>query len=379
MLNFLRRIFGYREEEKVTPVKEKSMRCMSIIIFAVFLLLSPEYALGENELPKTMNVDVALVPPMVVKRDNAYTGFDIELLEAIADELGVSVTHREVPFARIFDGIKNGEAHAAIAGITITEEREKFIDFSHHYFDSGLSILVPDVELSTPEYVWDIFVKNRIYKWFFYLSGFVFLLGNMIWFSEHKKEHISQYYIPGIFDACYFVVVTMATVGYGDIAPKTWSGRIVAMGIMMFGIAFFTLSTGNLISAMTVERIKHDIQGPSDLEGKDVATLAGTTSVDYLRGIGARVHAVSDISDSFSMLEKGGVDAVVYDTPVLLYYEHHEGRGKVMITGSKFEEQYYGIAFPQESTLREPINRALLKLRQNGFYENLYKKWFGGS
>lgn len=349
------------------------------IVFAVLLLFSPEHALGENEPLKTMNVDVALVPPMVMKRDNSYTGFDIELLEAIADELNISVTYREVPFVHIFDGIKNHETHAAVAGITITEEREKFVDFSHHYFDSGLSILVPDVELSTPGYVIGIFIKHRIFVWFLYLFGFVFLLGNMIWFFEHKKECISQHYIPGIFDACYFVVVTMATVGYGDIAPKTWSGRIVAMIIMMFGITFFTLATGNLISAMTVERIKHNIQGPSDLEGKDVATLEGTTSVDYLRGIGARVHAVSDISDSFAMLEKKEVDAVVYDTPVLLYYEHHEGKGRVMITGSKFEEQYYSIALPQGSALREPINQILLKLRQNGFYENLYKKWFGAS
>ena len=73
------------------------------------------------------------------------------------------------------------------------------------------------------------------------------------------------------------------------------------------------------------------------------------------------------------------MDAVVYDAPVLLYYEHHDGNGTVMITGKKFEEQYYGIALPQGSEIREAINRALLKLRQSGFYGNLYKKWFGDS
>jgi ABC-type amino acid transport substrate-binding protein len=54
-----------------------------------------------------------------------------------------------------------------------------------------------------------------------------------------------------------------------------------------------------------------------------------------------------------------------------------KGLGKVSVVGPLFDIQYYGFLFPQGSELREPVNRALLKLRTNGIYDKLYSKWFG--
>jgi ABC-type amino acid transport substrate-binding protein len=45
--------------------------------------------------------------------------------------------------------------------------------------------------------------------------------------------------------------------------------------------------------------------------------------------------------------------------------------------GPLFDIQYYAFLFPQGSDLREPINLALLKLRKNGRYDELYSEWFG--
>jgi polar amino acid transport system substrate-binding protein len=63
----------------------------------------------------------------------------------------------------------------------------------------------------------------------------------------------------------------------------------------------------------------------------------------------------------------------------LLYYSAHEGKGKVQSIGSIFRKEYYGIAFPDKSPLRKRVNEALLKLKENGVYDKLYIKWFGGS
>lgn len=43
----------------------------------------------------------------------------------------------------------------------------------------------------------------------------------------------------GFFDALYFTVVTISTVGYGDISPQTTAGRILAMGLVVLGVAIF--------------------------------------------------------------------------------------------------------------------------------------------
>ena len=64
---------------------------------------------------------------------------------------------------------------------------------------------------------------------------------------------------------------------------------------------------------------------------------------------------------------------------VLLYCASHEGKGKVQVVGPIFRKENYGIVFPDKSPLRKRVNEALLKLRENGAYDQLYKKWFGGS
>ena len=77
------------------------------------------------------------------------------------------------------------------------------------------------------------------------------------------------------------------------------------------------------------------------------------------------------------MLELGQADALVYDAPVLLYYAANQGKGKVQVVGPIFNEETYGIALPTGSAYRKPINEALLRLKQDGTYDQLYTKWFG--
>jgi polar amino acid transport system substrate-binding protein len=71
------------------------------------------------------------------------------------------------------------------------------------------------------------------------------------------------------------------------------------------------------------------------------------------------------------------VDAVVFDSPALLYYATHDGRGLARIVGNVFHNEDYGIVFPTGSPLRKHVNEALLALRENGAYQRIYEEWFG--
>jgi polar amino acid transport system substrate-binding protein len=84
----------------------------------------------------------------------------------------------------------------------------------------------------------------------------------------------------------------------------------------------------------------------------------------------------ASLPEVYALLLEKKVDAVVFDSPVLLYYAANEGRGQVEVVGSPFRQEAYGILFEQSSTLRKPVNEALLKLRENGTYDILYRKWF---
>lgn len=86
-------------------------------------------------------------PPMEFEEDGEFTGFDIELMRAIADELGLSgIEVVNTGFDPITSGLamEAGDCDIAAASITITEEREENIDFTDGYFTANQSLLVAD-------------------------------------------------------------------------------------------------------------------------------------------------------------------------------------------------------------------------------------------
>ena len=85
--------------------------------------------------------DTAFVP-FEFKQDGEYTGFDIELWQAIAQEAGLTYRLQPMDFNGIIPGLQTRNIDAALAGITIRDDRKKVIDFSDPYYESGLAILV---------------------------------------------------------------------------------------------------------------------------------------------------------------------------------------------------------------------------------------------
>ncbi len=67
-------------------------------------------------------------------------GFDVDIGNEIAKDLGYEVKWVKIPFEKIFDILKNGEAELIISAISITPERKKEFAFSDPYFSSGNTI-----------------------------------------------------------------------------------------------------------------------------------------------------------------------------------------------------------------------------------------------
>lgn len=86
-------------------------------------------------------------PPMEFEQDGEFTGFDIELMRALADEMGLSgIEVVNSGFEPITSGVamETGQCDIAAASITITDDREENIDFTDGYFTADQSLLVAD-------------------------------------------------------------------------------------------------------------------------------------------------------------------------------------------------------------------------------------------
>ena len=354
-------------------IKLKRNAFHSFVLFALILSLASKIEANE----KILTVDIEITAPCVMHHSGSYTGFDIELWEEIAQDLELVYTYNETDLNGIFTDVAEEKADVGFSCITVTHEREKLVDFSHHYLDSGLRIMVLNKKkFSLAESVKSFF-SPIVVKSLTYIGLFVIICGHVFWLVERGHKYISSNYLPGIFQAYWYVLVTMTTVGYGDIVPRNWFGRLMAFLVMIIGIGFFGWTIAQMSSAITLQKLHADITHHRDLQNKLVATAEGTTSVPALEKLGAVVVPTKTIDQSFQKLLKDEVNAVVFDSPTILYYARNKGAGKVSVVGPLFDIQYYGFLFPQGSELREPVNRALLKLRKNGIYDNLFSKWFG--
>jgi len=210
-------------------------------------------------------------PPFEFKdpKTGQHTGFDIELWDAIAKEIGVEYDLQPMAFKGIVPGLQSDQIDAGIAGMSITDKRKEVIDFSDGYYDSGLLLLVRADDTS--------------------------------------------------------------------------------------------------------------IKGIKTLDGKVVATKQGTTSVEFLKENAnpAETKLFPNDSAMFMELLTGGVDAVMFDKPVIESFVSKRGKGQVKIVGDLYAGQPYGIGFPKGSELVSKVNAALKAIKADGTYNALYKKWFG--
>ena len=90
-------------------------------------------------------------PYELIDTDGNLTGFDIELMEALAEEMQITIEWKDVDFDGIIASLQSGQADIAIAGITPTATRALVVDFSDVYYnsDSGLeNYLVTSNELT---------------------------------------------------------------------------------------------------------------------------------------------------------------------------------------------------------------------------------------
>ena len=87
--------------------------------------------------------DPSFVPfEMMDQETGKMIGFDMEIIREVADRAGFEIDLNTMDFNGIIPALQAGNVDIAIAGITITDQREEIVDFSNPYYDSGLRLLV---------------------------------------------------------------------------------------------------------------------------------------------------------------------------------------------------------------------------------------------
>ena len=346
------------------------------------LLLVPGAARAQEqpaEAPEVVRVAIRELPPFVERADDRPTGFTVELWEEVAERLGVTTEWVVVDSVdEQLAAVEDGRADVAGTAISVTQGREERVDFSYPYFESGLQVLVPGQDSvsfrGALANLWDPSVLSLLVVF----AVAVVVVGLLVWLLE--RRHNPDFHGDGTFrgagEGIWWAVVTVATVGYGDRVTERAASRLIAALWIMFGLVFVAQFTATVTANLTVDELASDIRGPDDLSGRQVATVAGTTADAWLDAEGIPAERFAEVGPAVDAVAEGRADAAVYDYPVLLHEVERLGEDRVTLVGAPFTFEGYAFALPRDSALRDPLDRALLGVIEDGSYQHLRRAWF---
>jgi polar amino acid transport system substrate-binding protein len=375
----------------------KSLFPTGLAVLATFLeLTSPIHGQepAKTATPARTRLVVGLLesPPFCTRGpDGTWSGISVELWLQIAADIGVDTDFRETTLTGLFDDLAPGRPlDVSIGALTITPEREDRVDFSQPFFLSGLSVAVKTASGSGGLWSW----LNRMLVWNFWrivaaLFASLVLVALLIWALERKgnpKEFGGDgRAYRGIGSALWWSAVTMTTVGYGDLAPRSPAGRLVAIGWMFISLLLVSWFTASMASILTAERLDAGtgglvVRGPDDLRHLHVAVLPGTSSEEYLRRRQIDyISASLKQRDLFKLLLSGSAQAILADAPTMRYLARREPYvGKITVLPKTLQTEPYGIAMRDGSPWRKQIDRALLHRLATPEWKDMVYRYLGG-
>jgi polar amino acid transport system substrate-binding protein len=368
---------------RTAPRPEHRLRWALFLYFMLLGLLpaaiGPAVAQSAAQPHQRLIVATKEAPPFAMRSENGtWTGISIDLWNRIGQKLGFYTTFREyqtVP--EMLAAVASGGADAAVAAISVTPEREKTVDFTQPFYDSGLSIAVP----ASKEIEW-IFILRNVFTFRFLeaigvLIAGAMIVGSAIWLIERRvTEHYANG-AQGFGTGLWWSASAMAQAAAADKAPATLWGRLLGMLWMITSIVAVASFTAGITSHLAARRFAQVVRTSSDLAAIRTGSVPSTNAFDYLRSQRIDARSYPSIAAGLDALRAGKLDAFVYDRPILEWNVHKGYIDDVQVLDKLFVRDNYAIALPKGSALRIEIDVAMGEEMRDVWWQDLLVQYLG--
>jgi polar amino acid transport system substrate-binding protein len=345
--------------------------------FFVFLFVSSAFPAFAQDEPLSFATVERL--PFATQVEGVDTGFSLELMREISNQLGREITFEFYEsFPAMLSSLDEGLHDGAVANISITADRESYLDFSHPIFEGGIGVLLLD-EDNGGSFISALLTRDLLIIVLAAL-GLLFGSGVLMWLLERRAQaYFDRKGSDALFHSFWWSLNLVVNGGFEERVPQTRLGRVFAIILVVSSLFLVSIFVATITSTMTVDALQDNVDSINDLEGQRVATIAESTSAAFLDARDLSYVGYGSSNDMFADLEAGQLDAIVFDAPILSYYSNDNAEPATRLLPRIYRRESYGIALPPNSDLAEQINRTLLRLREDGTYGELVTTWFGNS
>jgi polar amino acid transport system substrate-binding protein len=356
----------------------------SILLSIITVIPTNYFAVSPPINPRidTLKIGIAGSAPFVINEaaNSSPSGIASLIWEEIAYDLNWNYRYEKFKTVNTaLEALNSGKLDMVIGPITINSERLEKFKFSQPFYQSSLAIVYKEGKFS----IWNLVKMLFSYKLIIAIGIFLVILtivGTFLWLAERKAspDQFPASPVKGIGTGMWLAIVTMSTTGYGDKAPITLAGRIIAGTWMIVSIISATSMVAGIASVLTFSNFQsNNITNIEQLIGKNVATVSGSPAISFLKEYKIGIKTVGNLEEAISLLKTNKADAIVYDRPQLLYYLQNHGEENLEISKAEYYKQGYGFAFPKNSELNYEVNRTLLQLAESQEITEITEEFLG--
>jgi ABC-type amino acid transport substrate-binding protein len=360
--------------------------CLGIIFYGTLAIAqTPEAAETAPATPstgdRTLIVGLSPVPPFAIKSSSAQGGSDwdgigVHLWREVAHELDLDYEWREVQPNDAIAQLNTGDIDVVLA--TATAPREQQVDFTQSYFAATLGIAT-----LRQQQVWSVVkavLSPRFLRICLWLSLVLVVVGFLCWLLEHRanEDMFNKSPRQGIWDGFWWAGVTMTTIGYGDKAPKTLGGRILALLWMLVAMGLTASLTASITSVLVLDQGIQPIQ-VQQLQAKQVGSIADTTAANYLQQEQIQFQSFSTPEAGLQAIDEGRIDAFVYGTVPLLTLNQDTFQSRLQVEDTGIQVSQYAFALPTNSPLRKALNQQILQEISESGWQSMLQRYLPDS
>ncbi|XP_029023558.1 glutamate receptor ionotropic, kainate 5-like isoform X2 [Betta splendens] len=377
---------------------------------------------SETLANKTLIVTTILENPYVMRKSNyqdfqgseQYEGFCVDMLRELADILKFSFKIKLVDdglygapepngsWTGMVGELINRKADLAVAGFTITSEREKVIDFSKPFMTLGISILYR-VHLGRKPGYFSFLDPFSPAVWLFMLLAYLavscvlFLAARLSpyeWYNPHpclreRRDFLENQYTLG--NSLWFPVGGFMQQG-SEIMPRALSTRCVSGVWWAFTLIIISSYTANLAAFLTVQRMEVPIESADDLADQtniQYGTIHGGSTMTFFMNSRYQTYQRmwnymnSKQPSVFVKSTEEGIARVLNSKYAFLMEstmnEYYRSLNcNLTQIGGLLDTKGYGIGMPLGSPFRDEITLGILQMQESNRLEILKRRWWEG-
>lgn len=312
-----------------------------------------------------LRVGVVPVEPLTIAESaGVYDGLAIRLWESIAGSADLTYDYVDIRRDSATAMLERGAIDVFLTATPVTGTLDS-IPHSPIYFSSNLAVASAEGGNAFVRVIRGLF-QPRFFQIVVALSILLLIVGLIIWAIE-RKHNEDQFggggkVVRGIGAGFWWAGVTLTTIGYGDKAPVSFWGRVVAMLWMLVGLAVSATLTAALVSL--AEGTGSQLSIPGDLEGGRNIIVEGHELTPFLERLDLPFETVPDLAAAFARVADEDADHIVANEMELDYYARNHSTA-LKVQSTRLEPNYYALGFRQNLPEADRISRLVTAVTES--------------